>query len=156
MRIRKGARVFLLDEHNRVLLFQIEDKWNDLISWITPGGGLEDGETFEVGARRELWEETGIREFELGPHVLTRKAKVYFKGEHILAHEQHYVAWVKQAEVVLDHMMEDEREDYRDHKWWTLDELKAARETFLPPGLPELLEPIVAGKLPEIPVMLQK
>jgi ADP-ribose pyrophosphatase YjhB (NUDIX family) len=156
MRVRKAARILLLNEENRILMFKIEDRFHNLIFWCTPGGGLEENESFEAGVRRELFEETGIREFELGPLVWTREKQGNFKGEMILSYEQYYVARVEGADVALDHMMADEREDYREHKWWSLEELRASEETFMPPGFIELLEPILAGEMPQRPVMIRR
>jgi len=50
-----------------------------------PAGGIEDGETFEMGARRELEEEIGVRatnielltEFYVSPGFLTEKMYVF-------------------------------------------------------------------------------
>jgi hypothetical protein len=40
----------------------------------------------------------------------------------------------------------------RAHRWWTLAELRATADVVLPPGLVELLAPVVAGDLPPRPV----
>jgi 8-oxo-dGTP pyrophosphatase MutT (NUDIX family) len=53
---RKGAGCLVVDDKGRFLLGQRSD--NGL--WSTPGGHVEDGESFEQGALRELQEETGI------------------------------------------------------------------------------------------------
>jgi len=48
---RRAARLVIVDQINSVLLFQYEDggrRW-----WATPGGGLEENETFEEAAARE-------------------------------------------------------------------------------------------------------
>lgn len=50
-----GALVF--DGEDRLLLHQREDSGN----WGIPGGYLEIGETVEDAARREVFEETGLR-----------------------------------------------------------------------------------------------
>ncbi|WP_053217926.1 NUDIX hydrolase [Virgibacillus senegalensis] len=51
------AGVFVLDEHGRLLLHLRSD--NE--SWGLPGGYMEMGETVSDAARREVFEETGLR-----------------------------------------------------------------------------------------------
>ena len=73
---REAARVLLLDGSDRLLLFRGCDpadrdrgQW-----WFTPGGGLDPGETYEQGARREVLEETGLSQFDLGACCVLRVA----------------------------------------------------------------------------------
>jgi ADP-ribose pyrophosphatase len=56
---RQAAGVVAVDSGSRVLLVQ---QWRHPVQkllWSLPAGGLEEGETPEAGARRELREETG-------------------------------------------------------------------------------------------------
>ena len=55
-----------------VIAAQYEGKWllcrqKGKITWEMPGGHREEGESIHVAARRELWEETGAKEFQLEP-----------------------------------------------------------------------------------------
>lgn len=66
--LRIGARVLLLDQHDRVLLLHAKDPdvpnnhW-----WELPGGGADSGEALPDTDRRELAEETSILLDHLGP-----------------------------------------------------------------------------------------
>lgn len=61
-RISKEARLRLccsaavLDEQDRILLIQRDDDHR----WISPGGGIESGETVTEACVREIFEETGL------------------------------------------------------------------------------------------------
>jgi 8-oxo-dGTP pyrophosphatase MutT (NUDIX family) len=65
-RLRHAARVLLLDERDRVLLFRFVRPETGGVFWASPGGGLEDGEDARTAAVRELAEEVGLRGVALG------------------------------------------------------------------------------------------
>lgn len=55
-----GTRVFVLDEHSRILLVEMQDRASGGSYWVPPGGGIEDGEHAVDCAVREVQEETGL------------------------------------------------------------------------------------------------
>lgn len=57
---RRWANVFALTERNEVVMIRQYRHGAQSIVWEFPGGIVEDGETIEDGARRELLEETGF------------------------------------------------------------------------------------------------
>ena len=64
--------MIVLDPDDRVLLFRYDDGPPNGRHWCTPGGGLNDGEDYAAGARRELAEETGWTDVALGEEVFER------------------------------------------------------------------------------------
>jgi 8-oxo-dGTP pyrophosphatase MutT (NUDIX family) len=64
---RETVRAILLTNANEVLLFRTHVPDKSEYFWVTPGGGLEPGETPEQGLRRQLREELSLDEFVMGP-----------------------------------------------------------------------------------------
>lgn len=60
-----GVRVMVFDAAGRLLL--IRHRYGNTALWMTPGGGIDRGETPERAAEREVLEETGCRVSSLAP-----------------------------------------------------------------------------------------
>ena len=151
--IRDAARVVLLDDRDRILLFLWEDeRLLDARSvWITPGGGLNPDESPEAGARRELREETGI-EAPLGPCVWSRRHTFRFGSGWLEQRERFYLVRVADIDVSTDGLEPHERIAMVEHRLWSVDDIAASNEWFAPRRLAELLPPIVRGDIPAEPI----
>ncbi|MEM9502077.1 MAG: NUDIX domain-containing protein, partial [Pseudomonadota bacterium] len=66
-RLRRAARIIVLDPDNRALMFRFDVSGRPPF-WVTAGGECEPGESFEEAARRELFEETGVTA-DPGPQI---------------------------------------------------------------------------------------
>jgi ADP-ribose pyrophosphatase YjhB (NUDIX family) len=154
-RLRRSARLAVLNELGQILLFNYErsDRAGEL-AWCTPGGGLNEGESFEEAAKRELWEETGLRDVELGPCVWTRDFRMRLVDELVRADERYFLVRVPAHEVDTSNMEDFERGFHRGYRWWSADELAATDELVFPELLAELLPPLAAGRVPTTPVVI--
>ena len=98
--MRRTARVLLLDELDRLLLFQGQDPSNPSdIYWCPVGGGIEPGESPEDAAKREVKEETGLTDFVLGRHVWNRQDKYSFSGKDYRVSETWFLARTSSFEI---------------------------------------------------------
>jgi 8-oxo-dGTP pyrophosphatase MutT (NUDIX family) len=147
---RPAARVVVLDESGRVLLLHVNDPMTAAPSfWITPGGGLNRGETFIGAAARELGEETGL---DVMPEVLGAPIAVShtdwdFRGEPFHS-ESWYFALETQAFDLDDSGWDEvEREFHVGWHWWTIEELDAADEKIIPGQLVDLLRRLGEGAI---------
>jgi 8-oxo-dGTP pyrophosphatase MutT (NUDIX family) len=140
---RVSARVLLLDDADRVLLFQGSDPQlpGDRF-WFTPGGGVEAGEDLVAAARRELGEETGLRlprAAFLGP-VWWRQSRFTFSGLEYDQTEYFFVASPPaDAQLRHDGFTADERSYIRGVQWWPADALAATGDVVYPEQLTERL-----------------
>ncbi|WP_431041930.1 NUDIX hydrolase [Streptomyces sp. P1-3] len=154
--LRKVARVVLLDPRDRILLlhgYEPDDPTSTW--WFTPGGGLEGDETREEAARRELVEETGITEVELGPVLWRRICSFPFAGRRWDQDEWYYLGRTAQTGAQLGDITELEQRSVTGLRWWTCEELAATRETVYPTKLAALLRTLLDDGPPAAPVVLE-
>jgi 8-oxo-dGTP pyrophosphatase MutT (NUDIX family) len=146
---RPAARVIVLCE-DRVLLFRAD--LGERQVWITPGGGLNEGESPDDGARRELWEETGLTPELLGPCVWYRTHVFPWNGSLLSQDEHFYLLTLDSApEMCFDNWEEIERDQLLEHRWWTVDEIAASSDLFALKDLALLLQPLLRGEYPSEP-----
>ena len=143
MRRRRSASLLIIEPAGRVLLVRFVFKKGALAGedyWATPGGGVEEGETFEQAAIRELREETGIRVESVGPQVGQREFVLQLSdGEHVVADERFFRVEAKEATLSRDEWTAEEVEVMVAHRWWSRDELSQTSETVWPENLIEML-----------------
>jgi ADP-ribose pyrophosphatase YjhB (NUDIX family) len=144
---RPAARVLLMDPFDRLLLLEGIDRSTGHRWWVTPGGGLGPGESFEEAASRELREETG-QVLPIGPHVWNRRHVFEWEGRPFDVYERFYVARTTMTEV------EPVRRNayVRSQRWWSVDEIAKSSEGFAPRRLAELISAILRGDPPEPPI----
>jgi 8-oxo-dGTP pyrophosphatase MutT (NUDIX family) len=150
---REAARILLLDKRDRVLLFLGGDPAHPEhgMWWITPGGGLNPGESPHDGAVRELQEETGLRASTLQGPVWSRVAEFDFAGERYRQSEVFFVLRVDSHDVDTAGFDALERVALVDHRWWSLDELTSTADIVYPRGLAAELARLMVDGLPEQP-----
>ncbi len=167
---REAARVVVLDESDRVLLINARDPVNPAKGewWEIPGGGIEAGESSAAAAARELFEETGISDAEVGPSVWQHRARYTFAGIRFDQLEHIHVARLSGGEGSgggyrpggLEAM---EALAFSGIRWWELGQLESlvgSGGRVLPPWLPAQLgryleegppaEPHDLGDLPDL------
>ena len=152
MRLRQAARAVVLDPADRILLVRFQFPTRTV--WATPGGGVDHGETHEQAIVRELAEEAGLEEVELGPWIWTRTHVFPFESGRWDGQQERYVLVRTPAFEPAPRLTPDElaAEFVTAVRWWTQAELAAAEVLFAPRRLPELVAALLRDGPPGEPV----
>ena len=134
---RPAVRALVVDERGRVLLMRWVRDFGSTF-WITPGGGVEPGESPEEALRRELREEVGLTDPVQGRLVWTTEfvTPEYATTRHrawLTQRDAGDLVRVRVADVDVPTLVD---EGITDHRWWTVEELERSDELFGPPDLP--------------------
>jgi 8-oxo-dGTP pyrophosphatase MutT (NUDIX family) len=151
---RRSARVLLVDRADRVLLLHFRDRGR--LIWITPGGGVRDGEPLADAAARELREEVGLEVAagQLRGPVAHSAGYAAFDWAEGVFRDDFFLLRVDAHEIDTSGMEALEAGQHAGHRWWSVAELRDTAETVYPLGLAALLDDLVAGRVPAAPVEL--
>lgn len=135
---RETARIMLIDEQNRIFLLKthFDPEVGLPPRWLTPGGGIDSGESTLEAAVRELYEETGMR---VGPEFLGEPVLVS-SGRWDWADGMNYHTYtdtiyelkVQNFQPDTSGFTQDELRDIVEHRWWKVEDILLSDEPMAP------------------------
>ncbi len=145
---RHAVRAVVIDALERVLLYRFVSPTGRSF-WAAPGGGVEEGESFEQAIRRELREEAGLSDVELGPCVWTRR-HVFVWQRVVDQRDRFHVVRVERHVVAPE--LDLAEEGVVEHRWWNVSELERTTEEIAPRRLAALVRDLLEQGPPAQPI----
>ena len=146
---RDAVRALVLDPADRVMLVRADDELG--VWWTTPGGGLEPDETDQQALARELVEELGLRDFELGPLIWTREHRLVQPRRWGKQTERHYLVRTTAFEPAPTLGAEAlAAEGAMDARWFTIEEIRGLITG--PRRLADLVADLLQNGPPPVPI----
>ncbi|MFI6325915.1 NUDIX hydrolase [Nonomuraea sp. NPDC050556] len=146
-RPRHAVRAIVLDEDDRILLCRLAI--GDLIVWVTPGGGIEPGESPMAALQRELREEIGLAVPPDPPHVWHQRVDAVINDYYLIRIPAfHPSGTMSDEQLRAEHITA--------FHWWPLPDIAAytGPEIFSPRDLATPLTTLITTGPPATPVAL--
>ena len=103
-KIKVAAKAFVLKDNNILLIKRSLSQTEGKIVWDIPGGGIEEGESFEDALHREIMEEVGLK-----VKICDTIRAWNFKQEDGMTYGISFLTKYLSSEIKLS----DEHEDYK-------------------------------------------
>lgn len=157
----ESARAILIDPNNRVLLMKFASggvlrgpTTSQQTFWLTPGGSLQSGESFENALMREILEETGMHLNHPGHWIWISPKRILRNGKVVDTLARVYIQRVASFDPMPTALTLEEREIFREFRWWSIEEIATSNETFVPRQIAELLQPLLTSAWPIDPIKI--
>lgn len=133
MKIRKSSRAIVLNKNNHIFLFQYHFDYlaESKSIWITPGGSLEEGESFEDALKRELFEELGVLWNKDCEEIYYRNPLyVLNSGETLQSIEKFFLIRVEEEKFSYANWTDSEKQRMLCGRWWSIEEIQQSEDEF--------------------------
>ncbi|MBV1904706.1 MAG: NUDIX domain-containing protein [Pseudomonadales bacterium] len=153
MSVRQAVRGLLITEDHKILLLKVRSPVNGASIWMTPGGGIENGETDHQALTREIWEETGLRLTQTGKFVFERNFSYRGSNGRFSQFEKYFLVFLREfTPTMQNNPAEREVSIFQDYRWWDINQISSSEDTFAPSLLGEHLDTLFNKRPDQRPI----